>query len=133
MKKIAAVLSVAGVLLLMASGAAFANKASVAIKALDPDHDGTVSLTEAEAGATRVFKALNPDHDGTLDRKELRGRVSLREIKAFDPDRDGTLDLKEYKALVVARFRAANPDHDGTVDQKELETRAGRKLLDLIY
>jgi Ca2+-binding EF-hand superfamily protein len=80
-----------------------------ALKALDPDDDGTIDLKEADDGALKVFKEINPDNDGTLDAKELEGRVTEAELKAADPDNDGTVDLKE------------------------LESPAGQELLKLIY
>jgi Ca2+-binding EF-hand superfamily protein len=131
--KFIAIISVAGTLMLAASSMAMAGKAADAMKVLDPDHDGTIDLKEAEAGAYKVFHAINPDKDGTVDKKELSGRVSEGALKKADPDSDGTLDWAEYKALVAERFAKANPDNDGTVDEKELKTPAGKKLLKLIY
>ncbi len=77
--------------------------------ALDPDRDGTVDLNEARTAATAVFDRLDRDHDGTLDRRELKGRLSTKELAAADPDRDGTLSKAEYFALVERRFNAADP------------------------
>jgi EF hand len=79
-----------------------------ALKALDPDNDGTVDLNEARAAASALFDRLDPDHDGTLDRRELRGRLSAKDIAAADPDKDGTLDKREYLAIVEKRYKAAN-------------------------
>jgi hypothetical protein len=87
--------------------AAFADDA--ALKALDPDKDGTVSLAEAQAGASKVFGSLNKDKDGTLDAKELGDRIDAAGIKAADPDNDGTLDAKEYAKIVESKFKAADP------------------------
>jgi Ca2+-binding EF-hand superfamily protein len=104
-----------------------------ALKALDPDNDGTIDLKEAQAGAAKVFKEINPDDDGTVDLKEVEGKLTDAELKAADPDNDGTLDEKEYMAEVEKEFKAANPDDDGTLDLKELESPAGQELLQLIY
>ena len=79
---------------------------------------------QAKAAAAALFDRLDGDHDGTLDRKELRGRVSAKELFAADPDNDRTLTKGEYLALVEARFKAADPDKDGTLDAKELRTVA---------
>ncbi len=79
-----------------------------------------------------MFGKLAPDRDGTLDARELRGRLSAKELAAADPDRDGTLTLDEYLAVVEQRFNAANPDKDGTLDAKELRSPAGRALLRLM-
>jgi hypothetical protein len=105
---------------------------SSAIKALDPDRDGTIDLTEAKTAGSKLFDQLDRDKDGTLDRRELRGRVSAKEFAAVDPDKDGTLDKNEYLAVVVQRFRAADSDNDGTLDNKELKSPAGRALLRLL-
>jgi Ca2+-binding EF-hand superfamily protein len=103
-----------------------------AMKALDPDNDGTVDLAEAKSAAAKVFDKLDRDKDGTLDKRELRGRVNAKDFTAADPDKDGTLDKDEFAALVEKRFNAANPDNDGTVDAKELKSSAGRSLARLL-
>ncbi|PDT73384.1 calcium-binding protein [Bradyrhizobium sp. C9] len=103
-----------------------------ALKMLDPDNDGTVDLAEAKKAAADLFAKLDPDHDGTLDVRELRGRLTAKELKMADPDHDGTLTLDEYLAVVEQRFKAADPDNDGTLDAKELQSRAGRALLRLL-
>jgi len=79
-----------------------------------------------------LFDRLDRDHDGTLDRRELRGRLSARELNDADPDHDGTLTKSEYLAVVEKRFNAANLDRDGTLDSKELRTKAGQALLRLL-
>jgi Ca2+-binding EF-hand superfamily protein len=105
---------------------------SAALKALDPDKDGTVDLAEAKAAASILFDQLDPDKDGTLDRRELRGRLNAKDMAAGDPDKDGTIDKNEYLAIVEQRFKAADPDTDGTLDDKELKSSAGRSLLRLL-
>ena len=125
MKRIAFALLVVSALSLGACGGS--EDSSAALKALDPDNDGTIDLAEAQAGGTKMFAKLNPDNDGTLDAKELSGRLSEAGIKAADPDNDGTLDTKEYEAVVAEKFKAANPDGDGTIDKKELESPAGQE------
>ncbi|OAF18687.1 calcium-binding protein [Bradyrhizobium neotropicale] len=102
------------------------------IKMFDTDNDGTLDLAEAKKAAAALFAKLDPDHDGTLDARELRGRLTAKELAAADPDHDGTLTLDEYLAVVEQRFKAANPDNDGTLDAKELNSRAGRALLRLL-
>ena len=130
--KFARALVLGGVLLALAAPVAIADTAA-ALKALDPDNDGTIDLAEAQPGAKKKFAALNPDNDGTLDAKELSGVLDEAAIKAADPDNDGTLDEKEYAAVVEAKFKAANPDNDGTIDQKELDSSGGQELLKLIH
>ena len=115
------------------SGAsAFAKPRRGTLYGLDPDNDGTVDLEEAKRAASTLFDRLDRDHDGTLDRRELRGRLSAKELNDADPDHDGTLTKNEYLAVVEKRFNAANPDRDGTLDSKELTTKAGQALLRLL-
>jgi hypothetical protein len=96
-----------------------------ALKALDPDNDGTLDLNEAKEAATKLF-------DGTLTAKELQGRLSRKELAAGDPDKDATLTKDEYLAIVESRFKDANADTDGTIDCKEASGKAGRALMRLL-
>src|SRR5258708_20855227 len=98
----------------------------------ETDSDGTVDLAEAKKAASALFDRLDPDRDGTLDRRELRGRLSAKELAAGDPDKDGTLTKDEYLSVVEQRFKAADPDNDGTLDAKELRSKAGKALLRLM-
>jgi Ca2+-binding EF-hand superfamily protein len=106
--------------------------AASALKALDPDKDGTVDLAEAKSAATALFDKLEKDSDGTLDRKELHGRVPDAEWAVADPDNDKTISKDEYLAYVEAVFKKADADNDGTLDSKELKTPAGHALLRLL-
>ncbi len=121
----------AALLLLASSSVSLASPE--ALKALDPDKDGTIDLAEAQAGATKVFGSLDPDKPGKLDAKELDGRLDAGALKAADPDNDGTLDPEEYAAVVAAKFKAADPDNDGTIDENELPSSEGLELLKLIH
>ena len=57
--KFRSALILSGVLIALAASAAVADTAA-ALKALDPDNDGTIDLAEAQAGAKKKFAALNP-------------------------------------------------------------------------
>ena len=114
------------------SGPALAKDRANPIKMFDTDNDCTLDLAEVKKAASAMFAKLDPDRDGTLDARELRGRLSAKELAAADPDHDGTLTLDEYLAVVEQRFNAANPDKDGTLDAKELRSPAGRALLRLM-
>ncbi len=103
-----------------------------ALKAVDPDHDGTLDLNEAKADATTLFDKRDTDKDGTLTAKELQGRLSKKDLAAGDPDKDGTLTKDEYLAIVEARFKAADSDTSGAVDCKEAKTKAGQDLRRLL-
>lgn len=116
----------------MVSGSALAASRGDPVRKFDTDSDGTLDHIEVRKAATALFARLDPDHDGTLDVRELRGRLSAKEIAAADPDHDGTLSVNEYLAVVSQRSDAADPDHDGTLDGKELKSPAGRALLQLL-
>ena len=102
------------------------------MKSLDPDHDGTVDLAEADAAGAKMFKKLNTDNDKHARHEGAQGPRPESEFKAADPDHDGTLDEAEFKALIGKLFKKANPDDDGTLDKAELKAPAGQKLLDII-
>lgn len=108
------------------------HKVCKALAVIDPDNDGALDLAEAKKAASKLFDRLNRDKDNTLDKRELKGRLSERELMAGDPDKDKTLDKGEYLAIVEARFKAANTDKDDTIECKELDSRAGRALLRLL-
>ena len=82
-----------------ATMAASAPATSKLLTSIDPDKDGTADMNVVRAAAGALFDRLDRDHDGTLDAKELRGRVSAKDLKAADPDNDGTLDSKELKSV----------------------------------
>lgn len=127
--------SVFGILMgagMLGSAQAFAAVGKDALLGLDPDSDETVDLAEAKKAASALFDSLEKDRDGTLDTRELRGRLSTKELTAGDPDNDKTLTKEEFLAIVEQRFKAADTDNDGTLDAKELKTTAGRALLKLL-
>jgi Ca2+-binding EF-hand superfamily protein len=109
-------------------------KSCAALKAIDPDKDGSIDLKEAQAAAAALFDKLNKDKskDQTLEIKELQGRLSRADFAAADPDKDGTIDKAEFMKIVETRFAAATPDGDGTVDCKEAATPAGKALMRIL-
>jgi len=109
-----------------------ASKAGGSLDLLDSDRDGTVDLNETKTAASAMFERLDRDHDGTLNGRELRGRLSAKELAAEDGDHDGTLTKDEYLAAVEKRFKAANRDSDDTLDAKELGSRPGHALQRLV-
>ena len=111
---------------------ASASVAASVLASLDPDHDGTVDLTEAKTAASGLFDKLDKDGDSTLDHKEVIGRISEKEWAVADPDNDKTISKDEYLAYVEVLFKKADPDNDGTIDAKELSSPAGHALLRLL-
>jgi hypothetical protein len=109
-----------------------ASRAGGPLQALDTDNDGTGDLNETKTAAAIMFDRLDRDDDGTLDRRELKRRLSARELAAVDPDHDGTVTKDEYTTVVEKRFEAANRDNDNTLDARELGSRAGKALQRLV-
>ena len=54
---------------------------AAAIKAADPDNDGTLDQKEYAAVVEAKFKAANPDNDGTIDKKELDSSAGQELVK----------------------------------------------------
>lgn len=100
---------------------------------IDPDNDCEMTLAKAKKRVGVVFNELMNDSkkDSALDAKELRGRMTPKELKAANPYDDETLDKAEFLAAVAVRFKAANPDKDATIESKELSSIAGQALLRL--
>lgn len=121
--------------LLLASALTFALSPSFAasvFSGIDTNNDGTISLDEAKAAASKAFDTLDTNHDGTLNRAELRGRVPAQDWKIANPDNDKTLTKDEYLKYVEYAFKRADTSGDGTVDAKEASTPAGHLLLRLL-
>lgn len=129
-----AAVAVAGVAASVSSPALAKSKPCKTLSIIDPDNDGEMTLDEAKKRAGIIFDKLNKDapKDATLDVKELKGRLTKKELVKADPDKDGTIDKAEYLAVVEARFKAANHDKDTTIECKELSTKAGQALLKLL-
>ena len=54
--------------------------AASTLATVDTDKDGTIDVNEAQTAAGAVFDKLDADHDGTLDAKELKGRISKKDL-----------------------------------------------------
>lgn len=54
---------------------------AAALKAADPDSDGTLDGKEYAAVIAAKFKAANPDDDGTIDAKELASPAGAELLK----------------------------------------------------
>lgn len=131
-KSIALAVAICGAL----SGAVLTPSVSFAastLSAVDKDKDGSIDLPEAKAAASALFDKLDTDKEGTLEPKELKGRLTKKELAAGDPDHDKSLSKDEYLAIVEKAFKKADHDGDGTVDAKELKTKAGRALQRLLH
>jgi hypothetical protein len=112
------------------------------MKAVDANHDKTLSLPEVQAYALKRFAILDAEKDGTLTKAELGDRISDADFKAANRKPDGkeaTLSKTEFSIYVSKLFAAANKhvktgrtDVDGTLSEEELATPAGEKLIKLL-
>lgn len=134
---------IAVVALLAATGtAALAESPAEFLKAVNTNHDRTLSLPEIQAYALKRFAALDTHKDGTLSKVELGDRISDDDFKIADTKHDArplTLSKAEFSIYVSKLFAEANknvkPGHtdvDGTLSAAELATPAGKKLIKLL-
>ena len=92
---------------------------------LDADHDGIFSAEEI-ANATVVLKTLDKDGDGTLSVVELRVRPQTPEERAahsfveWDPNKHGYLVKSDLPDRMQPSFEAIDTDHDGKITPAEL-------------
>jgi hypothetical protein len=116
-----------------------------AILSFDADGDGSVTLTEFDAGATQFFAAVDANHDGVISREEIeaankrrreeqqRQRAEVRRLACAMP--------KPSDAARVILLRAPSGDalstvtllsQDVTVDTRALRVETGDDPLYLI-
>ncbi len=63
------------------STSAFVADASALLKKWDPDHGGTLDLSEVKKAASARFAHLDGDHDGTHDAAELKTKAGKALVK----------------------------------------------------
>ena len=72
---------------------------------LNKDSDGTLDTNElAGVLESSALKAADPDHDGTLTKDEYLALVE-RLFNQADTDKDGTLSVKELKSKAARTLR----------------------------
>jgi EF-hand domain pair/EF hand len=118
------------------------------LKAVDKDHNGTISPDEAKQYAAARFDRYDTNRDGKLtlqefqaasragtsDRQRQERGMQIREkmFRAMDKDHNGTVTKDEYLAEAEARFQKADADHNGALSLEELRSAAGRSLADVM-
>lgn len=112
------------------SAAAIAGQAAYAAE-LDTNGDGTVSLDEAHAAASRKFDALDSAHSGKLTAQQL-SPVSKAMAEMATHDKDQSIDKTEYMAGVDAAFKEADPSGSGKLNAAALKTPAGERFKSLV-
>ena len=100
-------------------------------KRADTNHDGQMSMAEAEKNAPGValrFALMDANHDGQLSKKEILDFVNaqrkraLDRFKQADKDGNGALSKEEAKAFpgVYAHYDQMDADHNGELTPKEI-------------
>ena len=98
---------------------------------VDTNHDGKLSMAEAEQNAPGValrFVLMDANHDGQVSKKELMDFVeaqrkqAVARFKRADKNGNGKLSKQEAKALpgIYARFDQIDANHDGQVTPREI-------------
>lgn len=95
------------------------------MNAIDADHDGIFSASEI-ANASVALKTLDKDGDGMLSVEELKVRPQTARERAahnldeWDGDRDGFVEKSEWPDRVTVTFESVDTNHDGKIDLDEL-------------
>lgn len=100
---------------------------------LDRNRDGKLNIFEVKRGGKAAFKSINKDNDFTLEPSEVSDRIGPKTFDKYNKIKGKGLDRVEWTRLVKARFYAANRDGDRTIECDELKTKAGHRLLAVIW
>jgi Ca2+-binding EF-hand superfamily protein len=100
------------------------------LKALDADHDGTITLAEFLAPSDKRFTSQDKNGDGAIDATEagaaVRERYEFamkRMLHRFDKDKDGKISLEEFRRSARDRFSLMDLDDDGTITAADMPPR----------
>lgn len=99
----------------------------------DRNRDGKLNVFDVKRAGRATFKAINKDGDFTLEHDEVHKRIGPKTFDKYNKIKRKGLDRVEWSRLVKARFYAANRDGDRTIECDELKTKAGHRLLAVIW
>lgn len=102
--------------------------------AVDTNHDGKISKSEAKLQAPAVaeaFEHIDTNHDGYLSKQEIKTFTAAmlkssaefnRRLHAADTDKNDKLSKQESKAIPILHdhFDAIDTNHDGQLTGKEI-------------
>lgn len=100
-------------------------------KQVDGNHDGLLSMAEAEKSAPGLalrFAAIDANHDGQLSQREILAFVkrerkeAANRFKRADKNGNGALSKQEAKALpgVLAHYDEMDANHNGELTPQEI-------------
>ena len=98
---------------------------------LDTDKDGSVTMDEAHASASKKFDKLDPKHTGKVSKARIPAITrAMDEMKVTDKNLE--IDKTQYMAGVDAAFKEADKDNEGKLTPDELKSPAGKKFLNMV-
>ncbi len=101
-----------------------------ALRIMDGDGDGRVSVVEHAAAAARMFSTMDRNGDGQVTVDEMAATRSTlpdargdteRALRRVDTNADGRLDTSEHAAATRVEFDRVDANHDGYMDASELQ------------
>ena len=102
----------------------------VALRIMDDDGDGQVSVAEHAVAAARMFSTMDSDGDGEVTVDEMAATRSTlpdargdteRALRRVDTNEDGSLDQSEHAAATRVEFDNVDTNHDGYLEASELQ------------
>ena len=102
-----------------------------ALRIMDADGDGRVSVAEHAAAAARMFSTMDRDGDGQVTVDEMAATRSTlpdargdteRALRRVDANQDGRLDKAEHATATRVQFDKVDGNHDGYLDGAELRS-----------
>ena len=107
--------------------------ASGRFEILDTNRDGVLSKYEYDS--SRLFKALDSDHNNSVSATELEAAIGAQadgaasaadRIRLADTNTDGELNEEELRRTAEMRFQRIDANQDGNVDLAEMKSNFGR-------
>ncbi len=102
------------------------------LRGADANKDGSITLDEAVAAATKEFDRFDRSKDGTVDtadfdalKKEMTDYRVKRFVHNFGADKDGKVSKDQFFAKANERFASMDRNSDGTISRDEMPGRRG--------
>ena len=130
---VATLLLAAGIMPILCAAQGVPATAAGRFEALDSNRDGVLSKYEYDS--SKLFKALDQDHNNSISAGELEavigpqgdGAMSAADrIRIADNNTDGELTEEELRRTAEMRFQRIDANQDGNVDLDEMKSNFGR-------